>query len=282
MINAPNKIAEVDGRAASEALYAAGRWRTDDGELPPRHALGPLGWLVWRTALRFARDAPPGLLLDVGGGEGYFAWRWPGSRRRLVVDVAFAPLAVARGRGLAVIQGDVRRLPLRTGAAALVVCSDVLEHLPAEAVPRALAELARVCRQDGLAVVHTSCYGFYLRRWLKRAPGHEPLDADDLKDGHLNRLPAATLAQAVREAGFSIANKIYYKHFFQPLIAALENFFKLKKLTGAEGGTKAKALALRNPIVRLANELRIAAAAWDAVVFGSWLPGGAVIYKLKR
>lgn len=48
-------------------------------------------------------------------------------------------------------QGDVTSLPVATGAADLVVCWDVLEHLPDPA--QAIRELARLLRPGGLAVL---------------------------------------------------------------------------------------------------------------------------------
>jgi SAM-dependent methyltransferase len=48
-------------------------------------------------------------------------------------------------------QGDVTALPVAAGAADLVVCWDVLEHLAEPA--RAMAEVARVLRPGGLAVL---------------------------------------------------------------------------------------------------------------------------------
>ena len=48
-------------------------------------------------------------------------------------------------------QGDVMALPVASASADLVVCWDVLEHLPAP--DRAIAEVARVLRPGGLAVL---------------------------------------------------------------------------------------------------------------------------------
>ncbi len=48
-------------------------------------------------------------------------------------------------------QGDVTALPIRSSSADLVVCWDVLEHLPDP--QRAVAEIARVLRPGGLAVL---------------------------------------------------------------------------------------------------------------------------------
>jgi SAM-dependent methyltransferase len=196
------------------------------------------------------------------------------------VDAVAPALRVARERGTAAVEADVRRLPFRDAACDLVLMADILEHLPPEDVPTALAEAARVLRPGGVALVNTSCYGLYLRRWLRRAPGGGRLDRDDLKDGHLNRFTAAELARAVREAGLKIEKKRYFKHLFQPLTALVTGL-----ITGGRGEEEAaagnKERRLRSPLARALNAGRIFIAGWDAFLFG-WLPGGAVIYKLVK
>ena len=266
-----------DGRRTSERLYDEGRWR-HDADRDPRHELGPLGWTVWRAFLRFGPPGGVGLLTDVGGGEGYFAALWPGAARRVVVDVVPAALAVARSRGLWAIAGDARALPFREGVADLVLCSDLLEHLPATDVPAALAALARVLKPGGVALVHTSVYGFYLRRWFKRAPGRSPLDADDLKDGHLNRFRPGELEALAAAVGLRLERRVYYKHFFQPLTALATR----AAAGGNAGEGERKTATLRSPLGRAANAVRVALAQLDVLVFGWWLPGGAAVYKLVK
>lgn len=266
----------TDSRRTSERLYGAGRWRHDAGR-DPRHELGPLGWTVWRAFRCFGPAGDVDSLVDVGGGEGYFAALWPGAGRRVVVDIVPAALAVAKGRGLLAAAADARNLSLRKGIADVALCSDLLEHLPAADIPAALAELARILKPGGVALVHTSVYGWYLRRWLRRAPGREPLDGDDLKDGHLNRLRPGEMEALAAAAGLRPAGRIYYKHLFQPLLA-------LASRAAGGGGTAAakKNATLQSPLGRAANGIRIALAQLDVLCFGWWLPGGAAIYKFVK
>lgn len=235
--------------------------------------------MAWRTLRRFAGRREYDRLLDLGGGEGYLASLFEGVRYRVVVDAVAPALGVARERGMAAVEADVRRLPFHDAACDLVLMADILEHLPAEDVPATLAEAARVLRPGGVALVNTSCYGLYLRRWLRRAPGGGRLDRDDLKDGHLNRFTAAELKRAVREAGFKIKKKRYLKHLFQPLTALATSLVS----GGGEGEPAAenKERRLESPLARALNAGRIFVAGWDAFLFG-WLPGGAVIYKLVK
>jgi SAM-dependent methyltransferase len=231
---------------------------------------------VWRTFRRFAGSRAYRRLVDAGGGEGYFAASFPAARFKVVVDAVAPALAVAAGRGLAAVQGDVRRLPLREGSCDLVLSSDVLEHLAPGDVAAALAEIARVLEEGGVALVNTSCYGLYLRRWLRRAPGGGRLDADDLKDGHLSRLTARGLERAIRAAGLKIKKKVYFKHLFQPAAALVVD---LVRGESAESAAKEEVLAGRG--ARALNAARIFVAGLDALLFG-WLPGGAVVYKLEK
>jgi len=73
----------------------------------------------------------------------------PGAR---VIGIDILRSQLQRHTGTArLAQGDVTALPLASGSADLVVCWDVLEHLSTP--EHAIAELARVLRPGGLAVL---------------------------------------------------------------------------------------------------------------------------------
>ena len=88
------------------------------------------------------------LVLDVGGGAGYFAkaFRARGAHC-YVVEPDLAELSWRGARPDGAVVADGRRLPFRSAAADLVVSSNVLEHVarPYEM----LHELARVTRPAG-------------------------------------------------------------------------------------------------------------------------------------
>ncbi len=233
---------------------------------------------MWRTFRRFAGRRDYERLVDLGGGEGYFAALFDRARYKVVVDAVAAALAVAQGRGLAVVRGDVRRAPLAGETCDLAFLSDVLEHVPPAEVSVVLREAARVTKEGGVLLVNTSCYGLYLRRWLRRSPGGGRLDRDDVKDGHLSRLTRRELEEAIAAAGLKIKKRTYYKHFFQPLSALAVRL----TVGGAEvnsGTSKEKTLS--KGLGRALNAVRIFVAGLDAALFG-WLPGGAAIYKLVK
>jgi SAM-dependent methyltransferase len=95
-----------------------------------------------RTIARGLGASP--LVLDVGSGGGWAA-RNLGRAEVIAVD-----LIDAGGRGEAgalAVRGDMRRLPVRDGAADAVLYAASLHHAP---IDDALAEAARVTRPDGL------------------------------------------------------------------------------------------------------------------------------------
>lgn len=87
-------------------------------------------------------------LLEVGSGSEGIA-RFADERWRLTVcDRDFSDYGAVEvpEDGLRRIEGDVTKLPFDDGEFDVVVALDLLEHLPAELRPVALAELARVTR----------------------------------------------------------------------------------------------------------------------------------------
>ncbi len=88
-------------------------------------------------------SAPPaavtrGFCARTGGGLS------PLSTRRLLAQIA-------RERGIDVIRGDARELPMRTGSLDLVTAFDVLEHIEEDYL--AAAEITRVLRPGGAALI---------------------------------------------------------------------------------------------------------------------------------
>lgn len=94
---------------------------------------------IWHQARRVL-EQEPGSVVEVGGGKGYLAHllRSEGVRvERVDLDVSLKPDTLA----------DVRELPFQDDAFDVACAFEVLEHLPFEEVPSALAELMRVARK---------------------------------------------------------------------------------------------------------------------------------------
>lgn len=95
-------------------------------------------------------------VLDLGCGGGLLSVPLRDDGARLLgIDRSLPSLAAARRQEAFAtwVAGDAKSLPLADASVDLVLCSDVLEHVPGPA--RVLAEVARVLRPDGLAYVST-------------------------------------------------------------------------------------------------------------------------------
>jgi SAM-dependent methyltransferase len=120
---------------------------------------------------RIIGELPEGaLILDAGCGNG-LSWQAIFSQRPTFgVDYVHAMCALAARKGMSVAQGDLLRLPFKSGQFDLVCCAEVIQCFPDAG--QVLAELARVCRPGGRIVISTiNRRGVLLRsiRWAVRS-----------------------------------------------------------------------------------------------------------------
>ena len=120
-------------------------------------------------------------LLDVGAGEGALVERYRREGRDILgVDAAYESTEVRKA--------DLLSLPFEDGAFDAVLCLDVLEHVPLLDQPKALSEIARVMKDDGLLVMsvpnlahlHSRVKFFFAGRLtrtsaVERHPGDRPV-----------------------------------------------------------------------------------------------------------
>ncbi len=110
-------------------------------------------------------------------------------------------------------QADVRRLPLGAETVDVVFMLDVVEHLHADELAEALAEVQRVLRPGGKLVVHTMPslwyyrFGYPIYRALQALRGqHLPVDPRDrwafTHDVHVNEQTPPRLRQALEAQHF--------------------------------------------------------------------------------
>ncbi|WP_159943157.1 MULTISPECIES: bifunctional 2-polyprenyl-6-hydroxyphenol methylase/3-demethylubiquinol 3-O-methyltransferase UbiG [unclassified Nocardiopsis] len=106
------------------------------------------------------------LVVDVGGGPGYFAdeLRAAGARCLCVDSDAHEMRLHGREADTHGIQGSALELPLRSGAVDVCFSSNVLEHVPDRA--RMADEMVRVTRPGGLVYLSYTL-------WLSPWGGHE-------------------------------------------------------------------------------------------------------------
>lgn len=83
-------------------------------------------------------------ILEVGCGNGRLTNKITGRYRVIGVDLSETALRFVSGRR---VVGSADALPLKPGSVDLVVCADLLEHLPDQALTRSVSEIKRVSRK---------------------------------------------------------------------------------------------------------------------------------------
>jgi SAM-dependent methyltransferase len=149
-------------------------------------------WNFYRYALaKCIEKGKPGTILDLGAGLGYFAEccaRF--SIPCIAAEGSLYGLAQARLRWpeLSLICCDLSvPLPLQNECFAMIVCNQVIEHLPAAHALPLLSECHRVLQKDGVLFLYTpSKYN-----WVERKKEH-----------HINLLTPKGLEHLLRVAGF--------------------------------------------------------------------------------
>jgi len=154
----------------------ADQWWRPDGEFAALH------WLAEARGALVPPPARPGaVLVDVACGGGLMAGRLPAGYRHVGVDRVAAGLVQARAHGVEVVQGDITALPFADGCADVVLAGEIFEHVPD--LERSVAEVARILRPGGLAVVDTINATAWARFSLvtvgERIPGGPPLHCHD-------------------------------------------------------------------------------------------------------
>ncbi len=163
-------------------------------------------WYAERRALvrRLVSPLTPGRALDVGCGGGGNT----GVLRDLgwsVTGLEYSPAAagLARSRGLDVVRGDARRLPVRSASMDLVMSTDMWEHIDDhEAVA---AETFRVLRPGGRALVAVPCS---MSLWS----GH------DVALGHVRRYERDSLVEVIEGAGLEVVDVRSWNVLLRPVV----------------------------------------------------------------
>jgi SAM-dependent methyltransferase len=178
----------------------------DDDELRRSAALEQRHWwYAGRRALvrRMVRGVPAGRAIDVGPGPGGNAsvlrdlgWKVTG------VELSETGAMLCAGRGVPVVRGDARRLPVADESVDLVMSTDVWEHIDDdEAVAR---ETFRVLRPGG-------------RLLLAVPAGMAMWSGHDVALGHVRRYERPELVDLVERTGFVVADVRSWNVLLRPV-----------------------------------------------------------------
>jgi SAM-dependent methyltransferase len=214
-------------------------------------------WWYWERRNILARELrrmpAPGLALDIGAAGGgntrvlrTFGWR--------PMALEYAPTAAvfAKERGLDVLRGDAREIPVRTGALDLVTAFDVLEHIEEDYL--AAAEITRVLKPGGTALIAVPAD---MALW----------SAHDEAVGHVRRYTRETLTSVIVKGGLVIEDLWSWNVLLRPLVG-----LRRKSSTGSD-------LEDVNPVVNSALRAVITAERYLPV---RSLPGVTLFLRARR
>ncbi|MGQ9502532.1 MAG: class I SAM-dependent methyltransferase [Anaerolineae bacterium] len=177
-----------------------------------------------RIALRALLPPIGGTLIEVGAGFGRLASLYQGYRRVVLMDYARSQLEEAKRylpqpERYIMVVADVYNLPFADNLFDAITLVRVMHHLAD--VPRALAELHRVARPDGVAVIEHANKRHWkaIARWLLRRQSWSPFDLQPVEFATLHfDFHPAWVRQRLHEAGFTIERTRSVSHFRLPLL----------------------------------------------------------------
>jgi len=177
-------------------------------------------------------------ILDIGCGGGAGLVVFSSLGRAIGLDRSEEALRLSRSRGdFPLVCGAAERLPLIDDSVDVITALDVLEHIPDDAA--AAAEMARVCKPGGLAIITVPAYQSL---WSEH---DEALD-------HVRRYRAGQVRRLMERAGMRVLALSYCITLLLPVIFT---FRTAQKLLGPPNRGRPKT-ALR-PLPALPNRLLV-------------------------
>lgn len=159
-------------------------------------------------------------VLDVGCGSS----RIIGSTEMVGLDIVLAKLRYARRYGNPLVHGSIFELPFKDEAFDCVICSEVIEHVPAD--ERVFSELERVLEPGGRLILGTPDYDRWRWRALEWLYGR--LAPGGYADEHITHYSRSNLAAYLVARGFTIDAVEY--------VGGSEMIFGLRKSAGVPAG----------------------------------------------
>jgi dolichol-phosphate mannosyltransferase len=154
-------------------------------------------------------------VLDVGCGSSRIIGAIPGM---VGLDIQLHKLRYARRYGNMLVHGSIFELPFADGSFDCVICSEVIEHIPAQEKP--FDELSRVLTTGGRLILGTPDYDRW--RWRALEWLYARLSPGGYADEHITHYTQANLGPYLQGKGFEIEGVEY--------VGGSEMIFSLKKL----------------------------------------------------
>jgi ubiquinone/menaquinone biosynthesis C-methylase UbiE len=172
-------------------------------------------------------------VLDLGSGAGKFATHFA-SEGASVCGVDMAPFFLKSAiDAVSLVAGDLRRLPLRNGAASRAYSLDVLEHLDEEGVREVLLEARRAVKRDGRIFVYThamessklASFQRGVNTFAKRLGRMGLVDSEKeamRKSDHINAIKSHEhFDEIAKSAGLKVLERVYYNVFAKAVVEDL-------------------------------------------------------------
>lgn len=210
----------------------------------------------WYKGLRdlifstIAKEFDPGRsirILDAGCGTGFSLKCLKDYGEAFGIDISDMAISFCRKRGLdKIAQASVAELPFREGSFDLVISTDVLYHKLVDD-EKALREICRVIKKDGLFIVHV--------------PAHDSLRrAHDERVHTRHRYTTTELSAKLRAKGFAVKKISYRNSFLLPAVAMMALYGEdlkgspdLKKNNGAANTLLYPLLKAENALLKKFN-----------------------------
>lgn len=186
-----------------------------------------------RIILRGVKAACPGnggAVLDVGCGSGRIIQDLPNA---IGLDILLPKLRFLRDRHRRLVQGTVFALPFPSARFDVVICSEVIEHVPD--TPQVLRELTRVLRPGGTLILGTPDYSRRLWWFLEWAYGKVLPGA--YAHEHITHLSQANVQEQLVARGYEVLDLQY--------VGACEMIFRARKAGRPGTAADAQTASLR-------------------------------------
>jgi len=172
-------------------------------------------------------------VLDVGCGSSRVLGAIPGM---IGLDIQLNKLRYSRRYGNELVHGSIFELPFGDASFDCVICSEVVEHIPAQEKP--FDELTRVLKIGGRLILGTPDYDRW--RWRALEWVYARVSPGGYADEHMTHYSRANLGPYLQGKGFEIERVAY--------VGGSEMIFSLKKLAPMASPVSARSVrtALRD------------------------------------